>query len=202
MGRIRIYRQLDGIEGLCAIEPEKHEDGRGYLIETFNRRDMEEAGLACSFVQDNQSMSVKGVLRGLHFQKRFPQTKLVRVIAGRIYDVAVDLRKESPTYGKYHGELLTADSQRQILIPRGFAHGFLTLSDEALLSYKFDEFYRPDDEGGLAWNDPAVGIAWPELVGEYPGDASAGGHTLTDGTPLSLSERDRKWPGLKNTFSF
>ena len=147
-------------------------------------------------------MSVKGVLRGLHFQKSFPQTKLVRVIKGTVYDVAVDLRQGSPTFGKYHGEILTADNRKQYLIPRGFAHSFLVLSDEAEFCYKCDDFYHPNDEGGLAWNDPEIGIEWPELIGSYPGSASAAGYMLSDGHPLVLSDKDQKWLGLKATFRY
>jgi len=199
MGQIKVRYDLDGIEGLCTIESAIHGDSRGYFTETFNQKDMYEAGLYISFVQDNQSMSTKGVLRGLHFQKRFPQTKLVRVVRGRVYDVAVDLRIGSPTYGKYHGEILTEDNRYQYLIPRGFAHGFLVLSDEAVFCYKCDDFYHADDEGGVAWNDPEIGIRWPELVGEYPGSADAGGYRLADGSPLILSEKDQKWLRLRET---
>lgn len=202
MGQIKVTYDLDGIQGLCLIEPAVHGDSRGYFMETFSQKDMYEAGLYISFVQDNQSMSVKGVLRGLHFQKRYPQTKLVRVIRGAVYDVAVDLRAGSSTYGKYHGELLTAENKRQYLIPRGFAHGFLVLSDEAEFCYKCDDFYHPNDEGGLAWNDPEIGILWPEVTGEYPGNASAAGYALKDGAPLILSEKDQKWQGLRDTFNF
>lgn len=202
MGQIKVTYDLDGIEGLCLIESLVHGDSRGYFMETFSQKDMYEAGLYISFVQDNQSMSTKGVLRGLHFQKRFPQTKLVRVIKGMVYDVAVDLRKDSPTYGKYHGEILTADNRKQYLIPRGFAHGFLVLSDTAEFCYKCDDFYHPNDEGGMAWNDPEIGIVWPELVGDYQGSASSAGYTLTDGTPLNLSDKDQKWLGIRETFNF
>ena len=131
MGQIRVDYNVDEIEGLCVIEPAVHGDSRGYFMETYNANDMKEAGLDILFVQDNQSMSTKGVLRGLHFQKQYPQTKLVRVIKGAVFDVAVDLRSGSPTYGKYHGELLTEENKKQFLIPRGFAHGFLVLSDTA-----------------------------------------------------------------------
>lgn len=200
MGQIKVTYNLDGIQGLCTIESTIHGDSRGWFMETFSQKDMYEAGLYISFVQDNQSMSIKGVLRGLHFQKRFPQTKLVRVIRGTVYDVAVDLRQGSPTFGKYHGEILTADNRKQYLIPRGFAHGFLVLSDEAEFCYKCDDFYRADDEGGLAWNDPVIGIEWPEVVGVYPGSASAAGYILADGSPLILSEKDEKWLGMRDTF--
>ena len=200
MGQIKVDYNVGGIEGLCVIESTVHGDSRGYFMETFNQKDMYEAGLYFSFVQDNQSLSSKGVLRGLHFQKNFPQTKLVRVIKGTVFDVAVDLRRTSPTYGKYHGVLLTEDNRKQYLIPRGFAHGFLVLTDTAEFCYKCDDFYHPNDEGGLAWNDPEIGIVWPEIVGEYPGSAAAGGYRLRDGSPLILSEKDQKWLGLKDTF--
>ena len=170
-------------------------------METFSQRDMEEAGFDITFVQDNQSMSTKGVLRGLHFQKQYPQTKLVRVIKGEVFDVAVDLRKDSATYGHWHGELLTEENKKQFLIPRGFAHGFLVLSDIAEFCYKCDDFYHPNDEGGMAWNDPAIGIVWPRLQGSYNGTASAEGYSV-DGTPLNLSEKDQKWLGIKDTFKF
>ena len=148
MGQITVEKDLDGIEGLCVITPKVHGDSRGYFMETYSERDMAEAGFKITLVQDNQSMSRKGVLRGLHFQKQFPQTKLVRVIKGEVFDVAVDLRNDSKTYGKWHGERLSADNQRQFLIPRGFAHGFLVLSDTAEFCYKCDDFYHPYDEGG------------------------------------------------------
>lgn len=202
MGQIKVTRNVGGIEGLCVIDLSVHGDSRGYFMETYNENDMKEEGLDIRFVQDNQSSSLKGVLRGLHFQKQFPQTKLVRVIRGTVYDVAVDLRKDSKTYGHYHGEILSDNNRRQFLIPRGFAHGFLVLSDFAEFCYKCDDFYHPNDEGGLAWNDPEIGIEWPEVVGDYVGSADASGYTLTDGTPLILSDKDQKWFGIKETFSF
>ncbi len=202
MGQIKVDYNVGGIEGLCVIESTVHEDSRGYFMETFSQKDMYEAGLYISFVQDNQSMSAKGVLRGLHFQKNFPQTKLVRVIKGTVFDVAVDLRRTSPTYGKYHGVLLTEDNRKQYLIPRGFAHGFLVLTNTAEFCYKCDDFYHPNDEGGLAWNDPEIGIKWPEVVGDYPGSADASGYKLSDGSPLILSDKDQKWLGIRETFSF
>ena len=171
-------------------------------METYSQRDMEEAGIDITFVQDNQSMSTKGVLRGLHFQKQYPQTKLVRAIRGTVFDVAVDLRKDSETYGKWYGVELSEENKKQFLIPKGFAHGFLVLTDTAEFCYKCDDFYHPNDEGGLAWNDPEIGVAWPQLKGEYKGTASAEGYTLEDGTPLNLSDKDQKWVGLKGTFSF
>lgn len=202
MGQITVEKNVGGIEGLCVITPAVHGDNRGYFMETYSQRDMEEAGINITFVQDNQSCSTKGVLRGLHFQKQFPQTKLVRVINGRVFDVAVDLRKDSKTYGKWYGVELTAENKKQFLIPKGFAHGFLVLSDIAEFCYKCDDFYHPNDEGGLAWNEPTIGIKWLELVGEYNGSASAEGYTLSDGTPLNLSDKDEKWDTLKKTFTF
>ncbi len=201
MGQIIVERDLDGIAGLCVITPAVHGDSRGYFMETYNQRDMEEAGFHINFVQDNQSMSTKGVLRGLHFQKQYPQTKLVRAVRGAVYDVAVDLRPGSPTFGPWHGELLPEENKKQFLIPTGFAHGFLVLSDTAEFCYKCDDFYHANDEGGLAWNDPAIGIKWPGVVGEYHGSASAVGYTL-DGMPLNLSEKDQKWQALRNTLTF
>lgn len=200
MGQIKVTKCP--IEGLYIIEPAVHGDSRGYFMETYSQRDMQENGLNMVFVQDNQSMSVKGVLRGLHFQKQYPQGKLVRVIKGRVFDVAVDLRAGSETYGKWYGVELTEENKKQFYISEGFAHGFLVLSDTAEFCYKVTDFYHPGDEGGLAWNDPAIGIAWPELVGEYPGTASAEGYTLADGTPLNLSDKDQKWLGVKDTFQF
>ena len=200
MGQIMVTKC--DIEGLYIIEPAVHGDARGYFMETYNQKDMTEAGLDMVFVQDNQSMSVKGVLRGLHFQKEFPQGKLVRVIKGRVFDVAVDLRKDSVTYGKWYGVELTEENKKQFYISEGFAHGFLVLSETAEFCYKVTDFYHPGDEGGLAWNDPEIGIEWPELNGNYNGTAVADGYTLADGTPLNLSEKDQKWSGLKDTFKF
>lgn len=201
MGQIIVEKDVNGIEGLCIITPAVHGDNRGYFMETYSQRDMEEAGLNITFVQDNQSMSTKGVLRGLHFQKQFPQTKLVRVIKGSVFDVAVDLRADSKTYGKWYGIELTEDNKKQFLIPRGFAHGFLVLSETAEFCYKCDDFYHPNDEGGMAWNDPDIGIEWPNVKGKYNGTASAMGYSL-NGMPLNLSEKDQKWKGIKETFSF
>ena len=202
MGQITVEKNVAGMEGLCVITPAVHGDSRGYFMETYSQRDMEENGIRTTFVQDNQSMSVKGVLRGLHFQKNYPQTKLVRVIQGRVFDVAVDLRKDSATFGKWYGIELTAENKKQFLIPRGFAHGFLVLSETAEFCYKCDDFYHANDEGGLAWNDPEIGIAWPEIRGDYPGSASGEGYTLADGMPLNLSDKDQKWSGLRDTFRF
>ena len=202
MGQITVEKNVDGIEGLCVITPAVHGDSRGYFMETYNISDMAENGIDTVFVQDNQSMSVKGVLRGLHFQKNYPQTKLVRVIKGCVFDVAVDLRKGSATFGKWHGELLTEENKKQFLIPRGFAHGFLVLSDTAEFCYKCDDLYHPNDEGGLAWNDPEIGVVWPGVKGEYNGTARAEGYTLEDGTPLRLSDKDQKWTGSLRSVQF
>lgn len=190
MGQIKVTGTP--IEGLYIIEPTVHGDSRGYFMETYNQRDLQEAGLDMVFVQDNQSMSVKGVLRGLHFQKAHPQGKLVRVIRGEVFDVAVDLRQDSPTFGKWHGTILSEENKKQLYIPKGFAHGFLVLSDIAEFCYKCTDFYHPGDEGGIAWNDPEIGIAWPNVVG----------NALTDGTPLTLSDKDKNWPSLKDAFHF
>ena len=193
MGQIKVEKNAGGIDGLCIIEPAVHGDNRGYFMETYNKKDMNEAGLDMNFVQDNQSCSKKGVLRGLHFQKQYPQGKLVRVIRGRVFDVAVDLRSDSETYGRWHGVELTEDNKKQFYIPEGFAHGFLVLSDIAEFCYKVTDFYHPGDESGIAWNDPEIGIIWPEIVGEYSGGANAEGYTLKDGTSLVLSDKDQIW---------
>ena len=196
MGQITVEKNVGG------ITPTVHGDNRGYFMETYSQHDMEEAGIDTVFVQDNQSCSTKGVLRGMHFQKQFPQTKLVRVIKGRVFDVAVDLRKDSKTYGKWYGVELTEENKKQFFIPKGFAHGFFVLSNVAEFCYKCDDFYHANDEGGMAWNDPEIGIVWPELLGEYNGTASAEGYTLKDGTKLNLSDKDQKWLGFKDTFQF
>ncbi len=192
MGQIKVTKCP--IEGLCIIEPIVHSDSRGYFMETYNQRDMQEAGLNMVFVQDNQSMSTKGVLRGLHYQKEHPQGKLVRVIKGRVFDVAVDLRMGSKTYGQWFGVELSEENKKQFYISEGFAHGFLVLSETAEFCYKCTDFYHPGDEGGIAWNDPSIGICWPEVIGNYPGNACADGYALADGTSLILSPKDQKWP--------
>lgn len=184
------------IEGLYVIEPAVHGDGRGYFMETYNQRDMAEHGLNMVFVQDNQSMSVKGVLRGLHLQKEHPQGKLVRVISGRVFDVAVDMRPGSPTFRQWYGVELSAENKKQFYISEGFAHGFLVLSDSAEFCYKVTDFYHPNDELGFAWNDPAIGVKWPEVIGQYSGSASPEGYAMADGTPLRLSEKDMAYPPL------
>ena len=168
------------IDGVYIIEPKVYGDNRGYFMETYKESDFIQAGLNYKFIQDNQSRSRKGVLRGLHFQKTHPQAKLVRVLEGEVYDVAVDLRKGSKTYGKYVGVVLSAENKRMFMIPRGFAHGFVVLSETATFTYKCDELYHPEDEGGIMWNDPDVGIKWPDC-GE-----------------ILLSEKDKKHPSLKD----
>lgn len=200
MGQIKIEKCP--IEGLYVIEPTVHGDNRGYFMETYNQNDMHEAGLDMVFVQDNQSMSKKGVLRGLHYQKEYPQGKLVRVIKGAVFDVAVDLRVNSKTYGQWFGVELTEENKKQFYISEGFAHGFLVLSDEAEFCYKCTDFYHPGDEGGLAWNDPDIGIKWPQLCGEYQGTASAVGYQLQDGTLLNISDKDQGWGRLQEAQKF
>ena len=184
MGKIKVTRCE--IEGLCVIEPTVFYDERGYFVETYNQRDMEAEGLNMVFVQDNQSKSKKGVLRGLHYQKQFPQGKLVRAIVGEVFDVAVDLRKSSKTYGKWFGVVLSAENKKQFYIPEGFAHGFLVLSDEAEFAYKVTDFYHPGDEGGVLWSDPEIGIDWP----------------ITEDMEICLSDKDKVWKGLSETFTF
>ena len=169
------------IEGVYIIEPKVFGDERGYFMETYNEKDFKEAGLEYCFVQDNQSKSHKGVLRGLHYQKNHPQAKLVRVIQGEVFDVAVDLRKNSPTYGKWVGVVLSSENKKMFMIPRGFAHGFVVLSETAEFVYKCDDIYHPEDEGGIMWNDPDVGVIWP-----YKGEPS-------------LSEKDTKHPLLRDS---
>ncbi|MCR5303803.1 MAG: dTDP-4-dehydrorhamnose 3,5-epimerase [Lachnospiraceae bacterium] len=183
MGKIEV--QTCEIEGLKVITPRVIYDNRGYFSETYNQRDMEEAGIHIDFVQDNQSASVRGVLRGLHFQKEHPQDKLVRVISGEVFDVAVDIRKGSPTFGKWYGVKLSAANKKQFLIPKNFAHGFLVLSDFAEFVYKCSDFYHPGDEGGFMYNDPDIGVEWP----------------LSEDMKVTLSERDTKWASFKDTFT-
>ena len=172
------------IEGLVIVDVKSYGDERGYFVETYKRPDFEAGGITCDFVQDNQSSSGRGVLRGLHFQVEHPQAKLVRVIRGEVFDVAVDLREGSPTYGKWEGALLSAENHRQFFIPRGFAHGFLVLSDGAEFCYKCDDVYHPGDEGGIMWDDPAIGIEWPPLQGDEAFDPSK----------VILSDKDKKHP--------
>lgn len=181
MGRITVTGC--SIEGLYVIEPEVRADERGYFTETYNYNDMKEKGLDMVFVQDNQSKSCRGVLRGLHYQIEHPQGKLVRVIKGRVFDVAVDLRRGSATYGKWHGVELSEENKKQLYVPEGFAHGFLVLSEEAEFCYKCTDFYHPGDEGGIPWDDPSIGVEWP----------------IEEGMQIILSERDKNWKGLRDT---
>lgn len=181
---IEIWKNVNDIEGLCVIVPKIFIDDRGYFMETYSQKDIEEVGIEnLTFVQDNQSRSIKGVLRGLHFQKEHPQTKLVRVINGKVYDVAVDMRPTSRTYGKWCGVLLSAENRRQFLIPKGFAHGFLVLSNVAEFCYKCDDFYYPEDEDGIIWNDKDINIEWP----------------IRKDMKIILSEKDKKWPTFKES---
>ena len=161
MSKIKVTDNVGGIAGLKVIEPTVFGDARGYFMESYNKNDFTEAGIDCEFVQDNQSASRKGVLRGLHFQLQYPQDKLVRVIRGTVFDVAVDLRKGSETFGKWYGIELSEENKKQFFIPKDFAHGFLVLSDYAEFCYKVTDFYHPNDEGGLMWNDPTIGVEWP-----------------------------------------
>lgn len=180
MGKITV--ETCHIEGLKIITPTVFGDARGYFMESYNYNDFKEAGIDQVFVQDNQSASKKGVLRGLHFQIEHPQDKLVRVIKGEVFDVAVDLRKDSPTFGQWYGVLLSEENKKQFFVPKNFAHGFLVLSDYAEFCYKCTDFYHPGDEGGLAWNDPEIGVQWP----------------LTEDMELTFSDRDTKWGGLSD----
>lgn len=193
MGQIKVEKNAGGIDGLCVITPTVHGDDRGYFMETYNEQDMKAVGLDVRFVQDNQSMSVKGVLRGLHYQIQYPQCKLVRVIRGSVFDVVVDLREDSKTYRKWHGLMLTEENKKQLLIPEGFAHGFLVLSEMAEFCYKVSDFWHSNDEGGLAWNDPEIGIVWPGVKGIYHGNALADSYMLEDGSRLVISDKDQKW---------
>lgn len=180
MGKITVEKNVGGIEGLCVITPTVFGDNRGYFMETYNENDMKEAGIDITFVQDNQSASTKGVLRGLHRQMKYSQSKLVRVIKGSVYDVAVDMREGSPTYLKWYGIELTEENKKQFLIPKGFAHGFLVLSDYAEFCYKVDDFFHPNDEAGIPYNDPTIGVKWP----------------IPEGMELNLSEKDKNWKPL------
>ncbi len=178
MGKITV--ETCGIEGLKVITPTVIGDARGYFCETYQYEDYKAAGIPDVFVQDNQSASKRGVLRGLHFQIRYPQAKLVRVLKGEVFDVAVDLRKGSPTYGQWYGILLSEENKKQFYVPKNFAHGFLVLSDYAEFFYKVSDYYHPGDEGGIIYNDPAIGVKWP----------------VPEGMELIFSERDTKWGGI------
>ncbi|MBR2186087.1 MAG: dTDP-4-dehydrorhamnose 3,5-epimerase [Lachnospiraceae bacterium] len=183
MGQIRV--ETCDIEGLKVLIPEVFGDERGYFMETYRRDQFTEEGIPVEFVQDNQSSSVKGVLRGMHFQINHPQAKLVRVIKGRVYDVAVDLRKGSKTFGKWFGVELSSENKKMLYIPRSFAHGFLVLSDTAEFVYKCDDFFHPGDDGGLRYNDPDIGIVWPDEI--RPED-------------MNINDRDRNWPDFRAQF--
>lgn len=178
----KLFVETCEIDGLKVITPQVLGDNRGYFMETYQKRDFEDIGIYVDFVQDNQSASKKGVLRGLHFQKQYPQDKLVRVIKGEVFDVAVDLRKDSKTFGKWYGILLSEENKKQFFIPKNFAHGFLVLSDYAEFCYKCSDYYQPGDEGGLAYNDPEIGVEWP----------------ISEDMELIFSERDTKWGGLSD----
>ncbi len=180
MGKITV--ETCRIEGVKIITPQVFGDERGYFTETYHYNDYRDAGIPQIFVQDNQSASRQGVLRGLHFQKEFPQDKLVRVIRGEVFDVMVDLRPDSATFGCWHGEILSEENKKQLFIPKNFAHGFLVLSEYAEFCYKCSDFYHPGDEGGILWNDPDIGIKWP----------------LQEGVQLILSEKDTKWGSLRD----
>jgi dTDP-4-dehydrorhamnose 3,5-epimerase len=185
MGKFKFIQT--GIDDLVIIEPTIFGDNRGYFMETYSYEEFEQNGLSIKFIQDNQSKSKNGVLRGLHFQKKNPQGKLVRAIKGEVFDVAVDLRKGSKTYGKWHGVLLSEENKRQFYVPEGFAHGFLVLSETAEFVYKCTRLYDPGDEGGLMWNDPDIGIEWPEIDCE-----------------VLLSEKDKnneRFEGFKSPFN-
>lgn len=177
-----VFNKCD-IEGLYVIEPRVFTDERGYFMETYNYEDFKAAGLTMVFVQDNQSKSKKGVLRGLHFQMKHPQGKLVRVLSGTVYDVAVDLRKSSGTYGKYFGVILSDENKKMFYIPEGFAHGFLVLSESAEFTYKCTDFYHPEDEAGIIWNDPDIAVEWP----------------ISGNMNVILSEKDTKHPMLSQS---
>ena len=195
MGNIIVEKNVGGIEGLATISPTVYTDNRGYFMETYSKHDLQKYGINAVFIQDNQSYSTKGILRGLHFQINYPQCKLIRVITGCIYSVAVDLRINSPTFRKWHGVLLDDQNYKQFLIPKGFAHGFLVLSDEAIMCYKCDEFYHPEDEAGIIWNDPIINIDW---LGVKKTTAN-GKYVMQDGTPIILSDRDKSFKSLKET---
>lgn len=180
-----IFKKCCDIEGLYTIEPKVFGDARGYFFESYHYEDFKEAGLDMNFVQDNQSRSSKGVLRGLHFQKIHQQGKLVRAIEGKVYDVAVDVREGSPTYGKYFGVVLDAEKKNMFYIPEGFAHGFLVLTDVAEFAYKCTDYYHPEEEGGIIWNDETIGIDWP----------------IPEGVEILVSEKDGKLPKFSEGIS-
>ena len=181
MGKFKFIET--GIEDMFVVEPTVFEDNRGYFMETYQENEFKQAGHDLTFVQDNQSKSTKGVLRGLHLQLKYPQGKLVRVIKGKVFDVGVDLRGDSPTYGKWYGEILSEDNKKQLYVPPKFAHGFLVLSDEAEFLYKCTEFYHGEDESGIMWNDEDIAIDWP----------------LDGIDEIILSDKDKEWKTLKES---
>lgn len=180
------------IEGVVIVDTRVYPDSRGYFMEVYKRSDFEAGGITCEFVQDSQSASTRGVLRGLHFQIKHPQAKLVRAVSGEVFDVVVDLREGSPTFGRWEGTVLSAENHRQLFVPHGFAHGFLVLSDHAEICYKCDDVYHPNDEGGIRWDDPDVGITWPALDGDGEFDA----------TQLILSDKDQHQPFLHELYPY
>ena len=208
MGQIIVQKNVGGIDGLFVIVPSVHGDQRGYFMESYNLRDMIDEGLGMTFVQDNQSGSIKGVLRGLHYQKEHPQGKLVRVIRGEVFDVAVDLRKDSETFGKSYGIYLSESNRKQFYIPEGFAHGFLVLSDTVEFFYKCTDFYFPGDEGGILWSDPELGIDWPikrrnQDIKRNSSSFASGliesdDFCLSDGTPVKLNIKDQNQPTFRD----
>lgn len=183
MAQIKVEKNVGGIEGLCIITPTVHGDNRGYFMETYNEKEMHEAGIDVKFVQDNQSASSRGVLRGLHRQLCYPQSKLVRTIKGSVFDVAVDMRENSPTYLNWYGIELSEENKKQFFIPKGFAHGFLVLSDYAEFCYKVDDFFHPNDEGGIAYDDPTINVKWP----------------IEEDMKIILSEKDKAWKPLEQS---
>lgn len=183
--------------GVYVIEPVVYSDNRGCFFETYNLNEYRRMGINVEFVQDNHSISHKGVIRGLHYQKRFPQGKLIRVINGEIFDVVVDIREQSKTFLSWHGVILSAFNKKELYVEPGFAHGFLVLSDVAEVCYKCTDFYHPDDDHGIAWNDPNIGIEWKDVIGEYQGNATSTGYFLKDGSPIILSEKDQSWDNYK-----
>ena len=180
MGKLQV--ETCHIEGLKVLTPQVFSDSRGYFIETYNERDAQAAGIEVTFVQDNQSGSRRGVLRGLHFQKEHPQDKLVRVLRGEVFDVAVDLRPGSETFGQWYGVLLSEENKKQFFVPKNFAHGFLVVSETAEFAYKCSDFYHPEDEGGIPWDDPDIGVDWPL--------------SALNGAEVILSDKDRVHPSF------
>ena len=192
--------QQTPIEGTCVIEPTVYKDKRGYFMEVYNQQEYDRLGLNMRFVQDNQSMSTKGVLRGLHYQRKHPQGKLISVVMGCVFDVAVDIRFDSSTFGMWYGTELSDENKKQMYISEGLAHGFLVLSEQAVLRYKCTDFYNPEDAEGIAWNDPEIGIQWPLVTGDYPGDAKAIGYHFQDSGKINLSVQDQNLPKFSHIF--